>query len=292
MTNEEGMFWLSDRIEKIKQVNEQYNLEENSYLSFSGGKDSTVLHHLLDMALPNNKIPRLFLNTGIEYFDILKYVKEMTLKDNRIIIYNVGVNIKYMLETKGYPFKSKEHSKIISMLQKGSTSEWVKNYMDINRKSKYKCPKILREQLNPNYAIKISDQCCYELKKKPAHKWAKENKKSIVLVGLRMTEGGQRANAKSCLVFNKDKLKEFKPINPMTNEWMDWFIDYFKIELCRLYYPPFNFTRTGCKGCPFSLNLQKQLNVMEKLLPTEKKQCEIIWKVPYAEMRRLGYRLK
>lgn len=292
MTNEEGMFWLSDRIEKIKQVNEQYNLEENSYLSFSGGKDSTVLHHLLDMALPNNKIPRLFLNTGIEYFDILKYVKEMTLKDNRIIIYNVGVNIKYMLETKGYPFKSKEHSKIISMLRKGSTSEWVKNYMDINRKSKYKCPKILREQLNPNYAIKISDQCCYELKKKPAHKWAKENKKSIVLVGLRMTEGGQRANAKSCLVFNKDKLKEFKPINPMTNEWMDWFIDYFKIELCRLYYPPFNFTRTGCKGCPFSLKLQEQLNVMEKLLPTEKKQCEIIWKVPYAEMRRLGYRLK
>lgn len=41
MTNEEGMFWLSDRIDKIKQVNELYNLEENCYLSFSGGKDST-----------------------------------------------------------------------------------------------------------------------------------------------------------------------------------------------------------------------------------------------------------
>ena len=31
---------------------------------------------------------------------------------------------------------------------------------------------------------------------------------------------------------------------------------------------------------------------MEKLLPNERKQCEIIWKPVYEEYRRIGYRLK
>lgn len=50
---------LFDRIEVIKSTNKKYDLEHNAYLSFSGGKDSTVLHYLLDIALPNNQIPRV-----------------------------------------------------------------------------------------------------------------------------------------------------------------------------------------------------------------------------------------
>lgn len=292
MNDLEGLFWLEDRIAKIRAINEQYDLEKNAYLSFSGGKDSTVLHYLLDMALPGNKIPRLYLNTGLEYTDILKFVKGMKLKDNRIIIYNSNVNIPKMLEHVGYPFKSKEHSKIINLLQNGSSCEWVKNYMDMERKSRYKCPKSLKEQLDSNYPLRISDKCCNELKKKAGHRWAKENNKTIVMTGLRMEEGGQRANAKNCLVFSKDKLKEFKPLNPMRGEWLEWFINYFDLQLCRLYYPPFNFQRTGCKGCPFALDLQDELDKLERYLPAEKKQCEFIWNKPYAEMRRIGYRLR
>ena len=57
---------LSDRIHVIRQANEKHDLEKNAYLSFSGGKDSTILHYLLDEALPGNRIPRVFLDTGIE----------------------------------------------------------------------------------------------------------------------------------------------------------------------------------------------------------------------------------
>ena len=71
-----------------------------------------------------------------------------------------------------------------------------------------------------------------------------------------------------------------------------WYIESRKIKLCELYYEPFNFQRTGCKGSPYSMDLQKQLDVMEVLLPAEKKQCELIWKPIYEEYRRLGYRLK
>ena len=52
----ENEFLLADRIQKIKSMNELYDLENNAYISFSGGKDSTVLHYLIDEALPNNKI--------------------------------------------------------------------------------------------------------------------------------------------------------------------------------------------------------------------------------------------
>ena len=45
-------------------------------------------------------------------------------------------------------------------------------------------------------------------------------------------------------------------------------------------------------GCPFSLDLQEQLEIMELYLPNERRQCEIIWKPVYEEYRRLNYRLK
>lgn len=68
-------FLLSDRIQKIKSINDLYDLENNSYISFSGGKDSTVLHYLIDLALPNNKIPRVYINTGIEYKKVVSFVE-------------------------------------------------------------------------------------------------------------------------------------------------------------------------------------------------------------------------
>ena len=71
----ENEFILADRIQKIKSINELYDLENKAYISFSGGKDSTVLSRLIDEALPNNKIPRLYLNTGIEYLMVVSFVE-------------------------------------------------------------------------------------------------------------------------------------------------------------------------------------------------------------------------
>ena len=71
----ENDFLLADRIAKIKSMNELYDLENNAYISFSGGKDSTVLSHLIDEALPKNKIPRVYLNTGIEYKSVVSFVE-------------------------------------------------------------------------------------------------------------------------------------------------------------------------------------------------------------------------
>ena len=289
---------LFDRIEVIKKVNEQHDLENNAYISFSGGKDSTILHYLIDMALPNNHIPRVFINTGIEYNYIVDFVKELASKDDRFIILQPSQAIKPMLEKYGYPFKSKQHSHNLSIYQNNIDKEdyttTIKKYLGIEAGNNIiKCPKILKYQFTPDFKIKCSEKCCSKMKKEPVIKWQKENNKTIALTGMRKAEGGQRASLKGCIITDKDKnVIKFHPLLVVDEDFENWFIEKNNVKLCKLYYEPFNFKRTGCKGCPFALGLQEQLDIMENLLPNEKNQCEIIWKPVYDEYRRLGYRLR
>lgn len=287
---------LFDRINIIKDTINKFG-EEKFHISFSGGKDSTVLHYLVDLALPENKIPRVYINTGIEYFEVVRFVKEMAAKDDRIVIVTNRTNIRKTLDEKGYPFKSKEHSKKVKEYQRGGMTTSPYRYLyglkPDGSKSDYECPACLKYQFTEEFKIPVSEKCCDILKKGNFHKYEKESGRKIAIIGVRTSEGGARASHKNCAVFDsKGDLKTFKPLNPCSDEWIDWFIDKYEIKLCRLYYPPFNFKRTGCKGCPFSIELQEQLEVMSRLLPAERKQCEILWKPIYDEYRRIGYRLK
>jgi len=277
---------LEDRIAKIQAINNQYNLLDNAYISFSGGKDSTVLHYVIDLALPNNNIPRVFINTGLEYKYIAEFVKELASKDNRFVIVNQTRNIKQTLQQYGYPFKSKEHSLRVEYFNKGTNSNYIKEYISGN--GSFTCPKILLYQFKVRGQYNYSNQCCYKLKKDLAHKWQKLNHKPITITGMRNEEGGNRARL-GCLS-NNGKL--FHPLIVVDEEWENNFIKEHNIKLCKLYYPPFNFTRTGCKGCPFALDLQKNLDTLKELLPNEYKQCMILWKPVYDEYKRIGYRLR
>lgn len=68
---------------KIRQIYEEYDLENTAYLSFSGGKDSTLLSALLDFACPGNKIPRVFATQGwnIKNLSSLYAKKQKQIKD-------------------------------------------------------------------------------------------------------------------------------------------------------------------------------------------------------------------
>ena len=286
----ENEFLLADRIQKIKSMNELYNLEENAYISYSGGKDSTVLSHLIDEALPDNKIPRVYLNTGIEYLMIVSFVERERERDSRIQIVRPKKNIKTVLQENGYPFKSKEHSLYLSVFQNSGMTKSVTKYL--NRKdNRFACPQKLRYQFNNEFDIKVSNKCCYKLKKDVAEDWRKENNKKITITGMRKDEGGLRTGLKGCAIFDENSLVKFHPLQPLDEDFVDWYIKERNIKLCELYYPPYNFKRTGCKGCPYSLDLQSQLDIMAMFLPAEKKQCEMIWKPVYDEYRRIGYRL-
>lgn len=289
MTDNE--FLLFDRITKIQSVIGQYG-EENFYQSYSGGKDSVVLSHLLDMALPGNQIPRVYANTGIEYNLILAFVERERERDPRIQIIKPSVPIKPMLEKYGYPFKSKKHAKKVGTYQRCGMTKTAENYLNPSKECKtFACPDLLKYQFTPDFKLKVDYKCCVMLKENPLYLWGKKNKKPYNIIGIMKDEGGSRSKGK-CLAFRGGKFTAFQPLIPVTKAWEDWFIDTYHIEICDIYKPPYNLDRTGCKGCPFNMNLQRDLDTLDKYFPLEKKQCEIIWRPVYEEYRRIGYRLR
>lgn len=290
----ENEFLLEDRIQKIKSTIEKYG-EENFYLSFSGGKDSTALHYLLDEALPDNQIPRVYFDTGIEFQMVRAFVKGLAEQDKRIVIIAPTTPIRKMLEEEGYPFKSKEHSQRVYEFQhKGEHTNTTRNYMmcegSYTGRERFACPKTLRHQFSSDYPLKISHKCCARLKKDISDKYMKDNGKTWKITGMTRAEGGARTHI-DCVNYSKGKGK-FHPLAPVTADFVNWYINSRNIRVCELYYPPYNFERTGCKGCPYNIHLQKELDILEEYLPAERKQCEIIWKPVYDEYRRLNYRLK
>lgn len=76
-------------------------------ISFSGGKDSTVLLHIARQIYPN--IPAVFSNTGLEYPEIQRFVKS---KDN-IDIVTPSMRFDQVVSTYGYPLISKEVAEAI-----------------------------------------------------------------------------------------------------------------------------------------------------------------------------------
>lgn len=289
-------FLLQDRLQKIQQIIGKYG-EENFYISFSGGKDSVVVSALVDMALPDNQIPRVYADTGIELNMIREFVLNLQKSDDRIIVIKPSVPVKRMLEKEGYPFKSKEHSYVWDVYRRnGIECRTVSRYLEERERygKRYMCPNILRYQFTEKFKerMNLSDKCCFKMKEEPLGEWARDNKKNCQILGIMPSEGGRRATAK-CLAFkNKGKTLSFHPLVPVTKELEDWFIEKYGIAICDIYKPPYNFLRTGCKGCPFAIELQKDLDTLEKFFPNERKQCEAIWKPVYDEYRRLGYRLR
>jgi len=179
----DNKFLLFDRLQKIKQVLGKYG-EENFYISFSGGKDSVVVSALVDMSLPDNQIPRVYADTGIELNMIREFVLNLQKSDDRIIVIKPSVPVKRMLEEEGYPFKSKEHSHIWDVYSRnGIECKTAQTYLNEREGygKRHMCPNILRYQFTDEFKerLKISDKCCKRMKEEPLDKWSRDNKKKL-----------------------------------------------------------------------------------------------------------------
>lgn len=206
---------LFDRLEMIRAVLQNVTPDE-CYISFSGGKDSTVLSHLIDEAIPRNEYKRVYCDTGIEYQSIRDFVIELMNEDDRFEIIRPEKNIRKMLIDDGYPFKSKFHSELLYSYQlnlaKGNEPpNYVKEY--ISRTSSHsdrKCPIKLLYQFSPEFPIKISKKCCDTLKKKPFRKYEKETGRGLRILGIRRKEGGVRSfHGSGGVVYSETKTERY-----------------------------------------------------------------------------------
>ena len=87
--------------QRIREWVHRYG-EDGVYISFSGGKDSTVLLHIVREMYPD--VPGVFVDTGLEYPEIREFVRTF---DN-IVWLRPEMNFRKVIETYGYPFISKE----------------------------------------------------------------------------------------------------------------------------------------------------------------------------------------
>lgn len=126
------------------------------YVSFSGGKDSTVL---LDLARRiNPDIEAVFVDTGLEYPEIKTFIKSF---DNVTII-RPEMNFRKVIEKYGYPVISKAVAHSVSVARRNPNGAVYKNLFNPEKRGPYAMYKY-EDLLNAPFDV--SDKCCNVIKK-------------------------------------------------------------------------------------------------------------------------------
>lgn len=275
--------WMKVEITKkrIEQWVSFYG-EENIYISFSGGKDSTVLLHLVRSLYPN--IDAVFVNTGLEFPQIYKFVKSQ----NNITILRPKENFKTIINKYGYPIISKEQSNYIYRVRNTkSEGEYNKYFHGINRngtKTQFKVSDKYKYLIDAPF--KISDKCCDHLKKNPAKSYEKKTGK-VPIIGTMATESKQRKGMylkDGCNAFDNKRPKS-TPLGFWTEQDILQYITENNIKISSVYgdiiienqiYKTTGEHRTGCIYCAYGIFADGEPNRFQRLKethPTQYKYC-------------------
>lgn len=259
-----------------------YYGEDGVYISFSGGKDSTVLLHLVRSLYP--EIEAVFCNTGLEYPEIVKFVKDIP----NIRILKPELTFKQVIDQKGYPVISKSVANTVRLARKnieeGKDTLRVRQIKGLEVGSKFNKGKW---EFLLDAPFKISDECCNEMKKKPFKKYEKETGK-VPFIGTLAVESQQREAVylkTGCNSFNSNKPKS-TPLGFWTEQDILQYIFENNLTICSVYgdvveesdmlgnksYRTTGEQRTGCMFCMFGCHLEKEPNRFQRMKYTHPKQ--------------------
>lgn len=178
------------RQRSFAKIAEWYSYWRNAvFVSFSGGKDSTVLADLCAQwcQIIGATLYLMFVNTGLEYPEIQKFVKEyaeyLRKKYNIEVVLDIerpAMRFDEVIKTYGYPIISKETAKCVSAAKRlGEASKFGRvclARLNGTHKQKdggdslYNCSKY-KPLLDVDF--NISSNCCDVMKKKPSHDYIK-----------------------------------------------------------------------------------------------------------------------
>ena len=270
------------RIERL-----YYDTSGSCYLSFSGGKDSTVVLAIIKMCedigtIPKNAIPAVYCDTKIELGATEEFVKwvQANYYSNLQIIKPKKL-FPQIIKESGKPMKSKMRSVALWYNQNKPELKTGKGLYDPDfiNSNRVKLGNRDYHLAHPKFDIRVADECCNVLKKDPFSTYAKENNILGYFTGMRAEEGGKRAygyekrlkEGKSpCTTCNKDGIIHRMPIIDWTDEIVEAFVKEYNVPLSKAY-TEYGLERTGCFLCPYGKDIKGKLENLYKNEPNRYK---------------------
>ena len=217
----------------------------NPIISFSGGKDSTVLMHLIRNVMKIN-IPAIFVNTGNEFPEIIKFA---TKKYGNTSVIHPKTHLQKVIKKYGFPLISKEYSKMIYEIRNGAkhANRYLSGIQSDGKKTKFTLPKKYHYLINVQFSC--SDKCCQFLKKNPTLKLnnitAEMGSESTLREKTWLRTGcnnfGKHSKSKPFSIWTERDIWEYKRI--------------FNLEFCEIYNDS-RVSRTGCMFCGFGASFE------------------------------------
>lgn len=291
---------------RIRQWYEEF--DGQVYVSFSGGKESTVLLDIARKLYPD--IPAIWVNTGLEY----PSVRQFALSKENVTELRPTMNFRDVIIKYGYPIIGKEVSQVVQEarigLKRGDGSyqfridrilgkghyapleDGTKSQFDV---SAYKF--LLDAPFN------ISDRCCKVMKKNPARSYERKSGRKIILATMadesRLRR--QRWLKYGCNAWDDKKQQSSNPMSFWTERDILTYIHTYNLTIADAYgqvvvkndgvegqmnihdylgdyrncqYETTGCKRTGCIFCGFGITQDKQRFV--RLSKQEPNLCDYV----------------
>lgn len=215
------------------------------YVSFSGGKDSTVLKHIVDGMYSD--VPAVFVNTGLEYPEIQQFVRE--IKAGKHGCFNSDVEIlrpemrfDEVLKVYGYPVVSKEVSQTVNEAKKNAaTGKYTYRIKKLNGEALDKNGNLSQHNI-PKWRFlldspfDISHKCCDIMKKNPAKQYEKRSRRKPFIATM-ASESRLRYSKwlqYGCNAFDKKRATS-QPLSFWTEQDILHYLQKYNVPYCQVY---------------------------------------------------------
>ena len=257
-----------------RRIKEWYNAHSGQvYVSFSGGKDSTVLLDLVRSLYPD--VPAVFADTGLEYPEIREFVRTI---DN-VVWVKPKMSFRDVIRLYGLPMISKNVAYYIeqvrSLRERGKTDTATYNLRMTGIKkdgTKASSHSVIPKKWKPllESDIRVSAKCCDVMKKEPIKRYAKETGR-VSIQGIMASEGASRSKTYQLHGCNAFNLKEpqSRPIIFWTEDDIWEYINTKNTPYSCIY--DMGEKRTGCVFCMFGCHLEKGENRFQRMAKSHPK---------------------